>query len=79
MSAILISCVFIAGLVMGVIKGWDIGEDHGRKKERRQVLAFLHAEYRDEDARVQDARERINNGEHLKWNIVKKPPRMRGA
>jgi hypothetical protein len=27
-DALLISCVFVAGLVIGAFKGWEIGEGH---------------------------------------------------
>jgi len=65
---ILSSLALFIGLIIGAIRGIQVGESRGREKERIQVIAFLIAEYRSEE-HVEPIAKRINNREHHKWSI----------
>lgn len=62
----------IVGLIVGTIKGWQVGEGHGRVKEKRQVLAFLMHFRNDEKFSAEELAKRIDNGEHKRWDLVQR-------
>jgi hypothetical protein len=67
--------MFAVGLAVGTWRGWQIGAERGRYKERVQVIAFLNGKFRQAD-QMQDVTElakMINAGEHLAWDYVDKP------
>lgn len=70
----LLPIAFLVGLIIAARQGYNLGRKDGRHAERLQVIAFLVGAFRHESREQPEAlAKRIDDGEHLRWNLRQKP------